>query len=220
MTGPRTTLAFSPIEIASMVEATPSAWWGAFITLGVSTGLRVSEMLWLAWSDIDHHARSVIVTSRPALATDTDEQVVRPTLPVFRERIVPIPAETLAAIDRHRRTADPGSMVFVPDWKLDQLWPFLVPGSSVSSDRLAPGIAPHFRYVQRFARLSLARRIDESIEQVHWVVRPLSALRSTYAIHAAARNPPDQVAEYLGLRREADLSRLLAGVRSPAEATA
>lgn len=196
-----------------MVEATPSAWWRSFIALGSTTGLRVREMLWLAWSDIDQRTRTVTVSSCAVPVSAGGSVVARPILPISRERVVPVPAETLDELNWLRNHTTTGSLVFVPNWKLDQLWPSLGVYEAIATDKLSPGITAHFRYVQRCGRLKLAQRLDEPMERVAWPVRPLASLRSTYVHCAAERYSTAQLAEYLGLASGADLPALLAKCR-------
>jgi hypothetical protein len=206
--------AFSPIELASMVEATPSSWWRAFITLAATSGLRVREMLWLAWTDLERPTHTVRVSSGPIPPASFNGTCSRPSLPIWRERVVPVPAKTFDVLNTHRQSADSGWLVFVTDWKREQLEPLLRCGVSVSAEALAPHLASHFRYVQRCARQGLALRIDEPMERVVWPVRPLTALRNTYARDAAERYGPAQLAEYLGLRGPGELPASLSAPRT------
>lgn len=43
---------FTPEEVATILIAAPSAYWGALWLFGFSTGLRLSELIALRWSDI------------------------------------------------------------------------------------------------------------------------------------------------------------------------
>lgn len=188
-----------------MLEATRALWWRAFVAVGVTTGLRVIEMLWLAWDDIDEAAQTVSVASGDVQDHGSGAEILRPAWPIHRERVVPTAARALTALNELRAGSDPGPLVFVPGWKVDQLWPLIATRSSVPTARLAPGLPEYFRHVQRFARLQLAGNLGVAMEQVRWTMRPLSALRNTYAARAVDRYGREQAAEYLGLASVAAL---------------
>ncbi|MCC6678946.1 MAG: tyrosine-type recombinase/integrase [Phycisphaerales bacterium] len=189
---------FSGIEVASMLDATPSAWWRAFIQLGVSTGLRVTEELWLSWNDVDFTAKAIVVAGSPVADPESSWEIPRPRISIHRERVVPLTSEASAALLLLREHADVGALVFVPDWRVEEIWPDISSSLRVSSSRLVPDIEQHFRWVQRLAPLGLARRLDVELDAIRWAARPLSALRATYAAKAARSVPPRELAERLG----------------------
>lgn len=200
MTRTRPLPVFSSVEVAAILAATPSRWWHAFITLGVSCGLRVDEALWLAWSDIDFRTMAISITSRP-VSTGVDLPALpRPMRAVHRERVVPLSESAADAIVQFRDVADPGPLVFVPHWRLENLWTDLSDPTSIKPGQLAPALYDGFRFVQRFARLELARRLDATLDQIQWPVRPLVALRNTFAVRVAEKLPPARLAEALGVR--------------------
>jgi hypothetical protein len=83
---------FCSIEVEAMNAAATCAWWRSMIQLGASMGLRTTEALWLAWSDVDFSARAVNLTCEPVVCTDGGDEIPRPSLPVRRRRIVPLQA--------------------------------------------------------------------------------------------------------------------------------
>lgn len=187
--------AFSDIETRSMLDATPSAWWRAFINVGIASGLRVSEALWLSWADIDSSHGSIKVVFAP-VNTPCSGPLPRPSVRIHRERVVSAPPEVLNSLAELREAADPGSLVFIPGWRLDRLWPSLLSGERLRSYSIAPGLSSHFAWIQRMARHCLAVRLDVPLADVKWPLRPLSALRETFASRIAA-----ELAACLGVRR-------------------
>lgn len=192
-------LPFSPEELDALVAAAPCLWWRAFIDLSGSTGLRAQEALRLHTSDVCEQTLSVRITSDPPDAFGGPEELtLRRRLPVHQERIVPAPPNVIGTLTRLRSERPEDSHVFVPDWKLDQLWLRLVSHSQVTTDHLCPGIAAHFRMIQRRARLVLARRSARPLSALEWRDRPIGSLRITAAVRLAEELSPHELAERLG----------------------
>ncbi len=181
MNTPHDTKAFSPVEVEAMIAAAPCPWWRSLIYLGTSMGLRTTEVLWLAWSDVDFAARAVNVTCEPVPCADGGDEIPRPSLPLHRRRIVSLTPAATAALTELRDQRVRGSMVFIPDWKIDQLWLDIHAHHTLRPDRIAPGLYDYFRYIQRCARLRLARRLGIELADVRWPYRPILALRNTYS---------------------------------------
>lgn len=217
MSTPHHTKAFSPVEVEAMTAAAPCPWWRSLIHLGTSMGLRTTEVLWLAWSDVDFAARAVNVTCEPVPCTDGGDEIPRPSLPLHRRRIVPLTAAATAALTELRDQRVRGSMVFIPDWKIDQLWLDIHAHHSLRPDRIAPGLYDYFRHIQRCARLWLARRLGIELAEVQWPYRPLSALRNTYAITLARELQPREHAAHLGVARVRDVLGYFETAVAPSE---
>jgi len=192
-------LVFTQHEVAAMIRAAPCLWWKAFIELAVSTGLRTVEILRLHASDLDAKTLSVRVTSDPTgLAADPEQVTLRCSMPLHRERTVSIDAAVMRTLSRLRSERSTDSHIFVPDWKLDQLWPRIVTGEPLTSELLSPDLGKWFQMTQRRARLVLAKDAGVPVSQTRWRHRSLRALRATAIRRLAVGLPPSSLAEHLG----------------------
>lgn len=199
-------MTFSDQEVESLVQASPSVWWDAFIRLSVASGLRVQEILRLYDSDIDPSTISVRVTAVPIDYEHEDHpHDLRQPLPVHRERVVPVDENTMDALVHLLDECPPDSHVFVPSWKLNQLWFRLHDGEPLSADHLCPKLAAGFRMVQRRAMLNLARDRQITLAQVQWAMRPVSSLRWTAIKRLSAELTPRKLAERLGMANTASI---------------
>lgn len=206
---------FSPREIQTMIAAAPSPWWQAFLRLMTTSGLRVQEALRLHRSDLDERTLSVRVTSDP---TDdmADENMIslRRWIPPSQERAIPVEPAVMDALARLCAEEPDHRHVFVPDWRLDQLWSRIVAGIPLSTTALAPRLPDWFTMVQRRARVTIAKREGARLESIAWNIRPLSALRGTAISRLCAALAPCEAAERLGVRPGRSLQSYLA-IASP-----
>jgi len=193
--------AFCPLEVEVLLAASTCPWWRSMIQLGVSTGMRTTEALWLAWADCDFATRAITLTCEPVSSHAEGEEIPRPELPLHRRRIVPMPSHVADSLRELRDRNSRGAFVFIPDWKIDQLWLDINAGNPLRPDRIAPGLYDHFRYIQRCARLQLAIRLGAELGEVQWPYRPLSALRNTYAVKRAREFQPKELAGDMGVAR-------------------
>jgi integrase len=197
---------FSDQEVEALVQAAPTAWWDAFIRLSVASGLRVQEILRLYDSDIDPSTISVRVTEVLIDYEHEDHPLdLRRPLPVHRERVVPVDENTMYALVHLLDECPPDTHVFVPSWKLNQLWFRLHDGDPLSTDHLCPSLDAGFRMVQRRAMLNLARDRQITLAQVQWPMRPVSALRLTAIQRLSSELTPRKLAEHLGLASTASI---------------
>ncbi len=203
---PRTRM-FDCREIAALIAASPCPWWCAFIELSVTTGMRIDEVLRLHASDVCDTTLSVRVTSDAVGAPgDTELVTLRRWLPAHRERVVPIPASAMRSLTRLRSERPGDSHVFVPDWKLDQLWSRIVTASPVTTNHLSPGLPAWFRMIQRRARHVLAREWGLPLAEVAWTDRSVASLRFTAACQMAERLTPRELAAQLGCASTASVA--------------
>lgn len=190
---------FNEREVAALISASPTPWWAAFVHLGTQSGLRVCEMLRLQWSDVNPMTVSVRVDESPFSMNENEEHVtLHAAYTPHQHRVVPIPNavfETLAAI-RASRPKD--RYVFIPAWRVEQLWPRLVTGMPLVSEDLAPNLNAWFQMVQRGAHLMLANQLGKPLVNTPWPRRRLGALRETYAISTSRLVPPSRLKELLG----------------------
>lgn len=197
--------AFCPLEVEALLAASTCPWWGSMIQLGVSTGMRTTEALWLAWADCDFATMAITLTCEPVSSDAGGEEIPRPELSLHRRRIVPMSSHAADSLRELRDRNSRGALVFIPDWKIDQLWLDIHAGHPLRPERLAPGLHEYFRYIQRRARLRLARRLGIELAEVRWTYRPLSALRNTYAVTLARELRPTELAGNLGVARIRDV---------------
>lgn len=202
--------AFTCDELSALRTAAPCCWWRGFIELSATTGLRVQECLRLHWTDVCERTHSVRVTSDPVDSFgDTEHVTLRRWLPHHQERVVELPLAVVHILGQLRSERPNDSHVFVPDWKLNQLWPRIVSRSPVTTDHLCPGIASCFKMIQRRARLALARSRQLRLAEVEWLERPVASLRITAATRLAEHVGPSELAARLGCAGSASVIRLL-----------
>ncbi|MBK9187732.1 MAG: hypothetical protein IPM33_02135 [Phycisphaerales bacterium] len=198
---------FSPVELRALIAAATCPWWQALIALSANCGLRVRESLWLAWEDIDLSAAATTITSAPVVGESGGDVVVRPLMSSHAERVIAITQDTASDLRRLRDHADNSPFVFLPPWKIDQLWLDLGIESCIPLDRLAPGIRRDFQRIQRSARLRKSQHAGNSFGQTRWNTRPLSALRHSFIRAASHTMQPEELAKHLGLASARSLRR-------------
>lgn len=193
--------AFRALEVEALLAAATCPWWRSMIQLGVSTAMRTTEALWLAWADCDFATRAITLTCEPVSSDAAGEEVPRPELAIHRRRIVPMSSHVAESLQELRDRNSRGAFAFIPDWKIDQLWLDIYAGYPLRPEQLAPGLYDYFRYIQRCARLQLATRLGAEVGEVPWPYRPLSALRNTYAVKRARELQPEELAGNMGVAR-------------------
>ncbi len=82
-------------EVGALLEAAPSLRWEAFIALAVTTGMRLGEILYLRWRDVDLQERRVRIVS-------SDSHVTKSR----RNRTVSLPVETRDLIEKLPRRCE------------------------------------------------------------------------------------------------------------------
>ena len=88
--------------------------------------------------------------------------------------------------------------LFVPGWKVENLWSQIMSAEVLTCDMLSPRLAEWFQMIQRNARAATARERSQSLSATPWPRRSLRALRTT-AIHRLARRlSPRSLADHLG----------------------
>lgn len=190
---------FTLSEVEAMIAVAPCPWWRAFIAIAASSGLRTGEILRLHESDLDERTRSVRITADPnQVVTNRDRLTLRRWMPAFRERTVPIHAPVMRALQELRAERPTDAYVFVPDWKVENLWSRIMSAEVLTCEMLSPRLSEWFQMIQRSARAATARERSQSLSATHWPRRGLRALRTT-AIHRLARRlSPRSLADHLG----------------------
>ena len=87
-------------------------WDRAFFSLLLATGLRKGEMRTLEWSDFDLARRRVTVTAKPQYGFTPKD---------WEERTVPLTAEVVAILKKHRKKEASSPLVFSSPQKKDSL---------------------------------------------------------------------------------------------------
>ncbi len=77
----KTIRALSGEEIEKLLDACPSLWWKAFISVAVTTGMRRGELLALRWKDVDLESGTVWVRNYSGHTTKSRKNRVLALLP-------------------------------------------------------------------------------------------------------------------------------------------
>lgn len=194
MNSARPTIAFTDREYLAVLGAAPGRWWRAFIELAYSTGIRVGEALRLHHSDVDFSARSVRICS-----DIVDEEVtLRRSMLEHRERIIPVGESTIDLLARLRDERPKNAHVFVPDWKISNLWNQILSGEPLKAEQMCPGLGPCFQKIQGRARYEFAKNEGMLLSDIVWLRRSVGALRVTGIVQLSEKMAPRALAEYLG----------------------
>ena len=100
-----------------MLEVASTAWWHAFILIGVTSGLRKEEILNLTWPDVDLDEMTVSITAKKADEfTGADGQpyeMLAWSPKTYEARTVPIPDRTVESIIRLKDGSNGSPYLFV-----------------------------------------------------------------------------------------------------------
>lgn len=192
---------FSPTESRAIVHTAPTDWWRAFVLVGLRAGLRVTEAIRLMPQDVNQNDLCVTVRTRLGAPWECEGEI----FPTFdspwqgvRKRHVSTDRETVEALKRlSHGNASP--YIFVPACRLAKLWPFIDDGIIPGPEQLAPGLSFRFAQLQRIAQCRLGDCANGGGRHVPWRVRPLCALRHTFASQLAEQVSPGALAAILGL---------------------
>jgi len=187
-------VAFSLREYVAIDQAADCLWWKAFLRLSYTTGMRVGEVLRLHESDVNVFTKSIRISAQPIVG----ELTLRRPMPVYQERVIPVGESTLSLLSELRDERPKNSHVFVPDWKLAQLWTSIASGEALTAEQISPGFGQWFRMIQRRARQVHADNQGVSLEEIEWPIRGVRALRTTAIIRLSERMTPRALAEHLG----------------------
>lgn len=196
VSAPAALFTFSAEELRFLTEASPCAWWTAFITLAATSGIRTGEMLRLHATDIDPTTQSVRITADPL--GSGEEPTLRRPLPAYRERCITVEPMALHALARLRSERPDDEYLFVPNWKVQQVWNRLLADEPLGNELICPRLHEWFRMIQSRARLLAAKSLQQPIAQTRWPLRPLSSLRATAIRSLAERMSPRSLAMHLG----------------------
>lgn len=208
---------FSLEELEAMVEVAPM-WWVGLLRLGITTGLRLGEMLALTWEDVDEDRGQVVVSAKRASAHRLEWSAKS-----HHERRVPLCPETIEALGPLRLRGGGSPYVFIDRQRLEVLlrhqeqgrlpqtaqWVNNLPrdfralqvgtpdnnvnGEASDADAPSSGYEPKdLGTVQppASAREALARRRGVEPERLEWRVGTLHDLRKSYGTHMARAGVP------------------------------
>lgn len=169
----------------------------AFIFLGVTTGLRKSEILHLTWRDLtwDDDSLNGSVAVRPK---QTGRFTVGgreyPILPLdvkdHEERHVPtIPPELVKLLERLKLKGGGSLYVFLGLDRLIQLDIKIQAGTLRPKYEAMNNLRKQFHTIQKDARQLLAQRRGVNLDKVDWPLGRIHDLRSTFGTEAALDVP-------------------------------
>ncbi len=175
-------------EVAALLAVAPSLWWEAFILTGVNSGLRLSELSHLRWSDLDLSMGGgrIRVTAKTAGEFQVDSKTY-PILPweskSHHNRSVPVSDEVVEALLRLRDSADADGSpyVFLKLARLATLGAKLKAGKLPATYQAVNNVLTRFQQFQRRAFATLPGR--HRIGTVH-------DMRKTYGTNMAMAGVP------------------------------
>jgi len=103
----------TPHEFRRLLAAASTLWWKAFLSVAYTTAARESEIVNLAWADVDFEQNRIRITGKQAGASFSDWE------PKDHEgRILPAPAGVLQLLaDPQLEAPEDRPYVFVPIWR-------------------------------------------------------------------------------------------------------
>lgn len=198
---PKAVRTYKPLEIEAMIAATDDLWWKALIRLGYTSGLRRGEMLNLQWEDIDFNAANVKVQSKQTGSFTVNEQQY-PVLPwtskSYQARAVPIPPETVTALQRLKAKSGGSLYVFLSLQRLAEIAAYL---DTRSDGKLQANYKLVCRFDETWAAIQDAAKAllsKPNSEPYHWEHRTLHDLRKSYGCLMAQRIPIHELKGLLG----------------------
>ena len=188
---------FSQAELDAMVEAS-DLWWATMITVAYTSGLRRAELWYLRWKDIDVEAGTVRIEEHHA-----GEYIANGTcVPILAwkpktknsTRTVPIPPQTLSALQRLRMTSSDGSpYVFVSVKRLRTINVKACIGTLRDRYELLNNFNRQFAGIQAEAKAEMIADANgaAAVEAAtNWVDGCFHDLRKTFGTRAASNNVP------------------------------
>ena len=197
---------FSREEVAAMREVAPDLWWETFILLGVTTGLRKSEMLHLTWRDLtwDEDSLNGSVAVRPKQAGkftvgDREYPILPWDVKDHEERHVPtIPPELVKLLERLKLKGGGSLYVFLGLDRLTQLDIKIQAGTLRPKYEAMNNLRKQFHAIQNDARQLLAQRQGVSLDKVDWPLGRIHDLRATFGTETALDVPVFDLCEWMG----------------------
>ncbi len=180
--------AFSPDEVAAMVETSPSLWWKAWLKVLVTTGIRTGEATHLHWTDIDFTARTLTVSRKDAGTFAVGDEIL-PVLPWetkdHEERVLLLDDETASLLKRLQLQSGGNAYVFLSFDRLRVIRQRMDAGTWSDTSKVLNNVNRQFQVIRRWARQLLAEDRNVTLDKVVWPIGTPHDLRRTFGTEMA-----------------------------------
>ncbi len=197
---PKPVRTYQPQEIAAMIAVAPDLWWEALIRLGYTSGLRRGELLNLQWLDVDFDVGIVKVQSKVAgsfVVRDQTYPIFGWTSKSYHDRAVPIPQETVTALQRLKAKSGGSAYVFLGLDRLAEIGAFMASNDGKLSANYK--LVCHFEKSWDDLQSKAGARLSKGQpEPYQWERRTLHDLRRTYGSLMASHVPIHELKALLG----------------------
>lgn len=185
---------YTPDEIAAMIEVARTLWWKAFIQVAATSGLRLQETLNLQWADVDFEKGTVTVSAKRAGSFEGSDGEEYPILEwsakSHQERVIPVPAETVAMLKGLRATSDGSPYCFLSLQRLALILARQQTGSLRRSYEVRNNMLRDFQVIQKHAATRLGLK--------DWRLGTVHDLRKTYGTRMAEVVPMHVLQRWMG----------------------
>ena len=185
---------FEFYEIDAMLKVAPTVWWRAFIQLGYTSGLRLTELLNLQWRDVDLESESVTVVGKNDEDCQTPDGTTYRTLSwspkTHQRRSVPIPETTVAILTKLKATSDGSPYCFICLDRLLILETKRQSGILRERFEVVNNVLRNFKVLQRCAA--------KTLEAEDWVTGTVHDLRRSYGTRMADVVPMHVLMKWMG----------------------
>ena len=197
---PRAVRIYKPYELKALVAVAPDLWWETLIRLAYTSGFRLGEMFNLQWFDLDFDAGAVKVQAkRPGSFTvgDVTYPIFEWTSKSYHDRTVPIPQETVTALQRLKAKSGGSVYAFLGLDRLAEIGAFMDAheGKLPGSYKLVNNVTRTWQGIQDAATARLSEGRDQPYE---WERRTLHDLRRTFGTMAAHHIPAHELRVLMG----------------------
>ena len=197
---PKAVRVYKPTEVEALIAVAPALWWESLIRLGYTSGFRLGEMLNLQWSDLDFDAGTVKVQAKRPGSFQLDKRtypILGWTSKSYHDRTVPIPQETVTALQRLKAKSGGSVYAFLSLDRLAEIGAFMDAheGKLPGSYKLVNNVTRTWQGIQDAAAAHLSQGQDESYE---WERRTLHDLRRTFGTLAARLVPAHELQALMG----------------------
>ncbi len=177
-----------------------SLWWGAFIRVAYTAGLRLGELLNLLWSDLDLKTGKVWVQRKQGGTAKVGDHVVPIlawTAKDYEARSMPIPPDTVATLLRLKAQSGGSPYVFLPLERLKQIGEHLAAsgGRLDCNYALVPHLHTYFHRLHAAAAVLAAKRCPDAAT---WERRTIHDLRRSYGTVMAQHVPMHDLKALMG----------------------
>ena len=197
---PKAVRTYKPSEVEALIAVAPDLWWESLIRLAYTSGFRLGEMLNLQWADLDFDAGTVKVQAKRPGSFQLGKQtypILGWTSKSYHDRTVPIPQETVTALQRLKAKSGGSVYAFLSLDRLADVGAFMDAheGKLLGSYKLANNLTRAWERIQDAAAARLSEGRDEPYE---WERRTLHDLRRTFGTMAARLIPAHELRALMG----------------------